>query len=303
MSDNAKAMLMASFAADAHALGVHWVYNTNVIDKKYGRLETLIAPTMAAYHRGKPAGAFTHYGDQMLLLLRSVATHGYSPQQFCEDWQAYFSNYEGYLDGATKNTLANLDDGLDFDQAGSNSDDLGGAARIAPLVYVYRNDPDRLVAAVRDQTALTHRNQAVIDTAELMARTALRVLAGAHPVDALQQETQARFTDTPLATWVAEGIDSAAIETRQAIKDFGQMCEMPAAFPATVHLLARYPGNLKTALVENVMAGGDGAARGMLVGLLLGAHTGSDAIQLWIDAMQARLEIETLLAGTDTHLA
>ena len=303
MSDSAKAMLTASFAADAHALGAHWVYNTNVIDKKYGRLENLIAPTMAAYHRGKPAGAFTHYGDQMLLLLRLVAIHGFSPQQFCADWRAYFSNYEGYFDGATKTTLANLDDGVAYDQAGSNSDDLGGAARIAPLVYAYRNDPDRLVAAVRDQTAITHRDQAVIDTAELMARTALRVLAGANPIEALQQETRARFTDTPLATWVANGIDSAQIETRQAIKDFGQMCETPAALPATVHLLARYPDDLKTALVENVMAGGDGAARGLLVGLLLGAYNGSDAIQPWIDAMQARQEIETLLASIDAHLA
>ena len=41
MSQNAKGMLMASFVADSLALGVHWVYNTNVIVKKYGRVTDL----------------------------------------------------------------------------------------------------------------------------------------------------------------------------------------------------------------------------------------------------------------------
>ena len=37
MKDNPKAMVLASFAADALSLGVHWIYNTNVIDKKWPR--------------------------------------------------------------------------------------------------------------------------------------------------------------------------------------------------------------------------------------------------------------------------
>jgi ADP-ribosylglycohydrolase len=303
MTDNAKAMLMASFAADAHALGVHWIYNTNVIDKKYGRVETLIAPTLAVFHRGKPAGAFTHFGDQMLLLLKSVADTGFDPKQFSADWRAFFNHYAGYFDSATKTTIANLDKGVTFDQAGSDSDDLGGAARIAPLVYAYRHQSDRLFDAVRTLTALTHHNKTVINIAELLARTALQVLAGAPPVEALQQETHDRFADTPLSDWVEEGIASAAIETRQAISDLGQACEIEVAFPATVHLLARYPDDLKTALAENVMAGGDSAARGMLVGLLLGAYTGSNAIQPWIEGMQARQEIETLVARIDAWSA
>jgi hypothetical protein len=41
MKDNYKAMVMASFVADSLALGVHWVYNTHVIDRKFGRVEHL----------------------------------------------------------------------------------------------------------------------------------------------------------------------------------------------------------------------------------------------------------------------
>ncbi|MGA2940205.1 MAG: ADP-ribosylglycohydrolase family protein, partial [Syntrophobacteraceae bacterium] len=38
------------------------------------------------------------------------------------------------------------------------------------------------------------------------------------------------------------------------------------------------PLNLREALVENVMAGGDSAARGLVVGMILGAHLGFEAI-------------------------
>ena len=57
MSDKAKAMVLASFVGDAISLGVHWVYNTNVIDKKWGRVEGYIKPERPTYHPTKdPAG-------------------------------------------------------------------------------------------------------------------------------------------------------------------------------------------------------------------------------------------------------
>ena len=73
MSDNAKAMVLASFAADALSLGVHWIYNTNVIDKKWGRVENYFKPERSTFHPTKDLGEFTHYGDQTLVLLKSVA--------------------------------------------------------------------------------------------------------------------------------------------------------------------------------------------------------------------------------------
>ncbi len=35
MKDKLRAMVMGAFVGDALALGAHWVYNTNVIDKKF----------------------------------------------------------------------------------------------------------------------------------------------------------------------------------------------------------------------------------------------------------------------------
>jgi ADP-ribosylglycohydrolase len=46
------------------------------------------------------------------------------------------------------------------------------------------------------------------------------------------------------------------------------------------------------AMVENIMAGGDSAGRGLLVGMVLGAHPGIEAIaQNWLGEMKAYQQI------------
>ena len=113
---------MASFVADALALGVHWVYRASDIDEKYGRLESMAAPEIAKWHRGKEKGAFTHYGDQSLVLLKSLAqANRFDPELFAQNWQDFFQNYSGYMDQATRETLANFSAGMTPDKAGSPS--------------------------------------------------------------------------------------------------------------------------------------------------------------------------------------
>ncbi len=300
MPDNKKAMVMASFAADALSLGVHWVYNTNVIVKKFGRVDSFLAPQIASYHRGKPAGAFTHYGDQTFLLLETIAKVPFNLEGFAKAWQAYMQTYDGYKDGATKKTLTHFEAGNAFDTVGSDSDDLGGASRIAPLVYRYGDDETAVVAAARAQTKLTHDNTEVVDAAEIFARAAVSVLNGLSPVAALEKALAAVEGDHPYQEWFEAGVDSAALDTVAAIKDFGQMCEIEAAFPATVHLIAKYENNLADGLVENVMAGGDSSARGMLAGILLGAHNGEEALpSQWQKELVVGAKIVELLAEID----
>jgi ADP-ribosylglycohydrolase len=95
---------------------------------------------------------------------------------------------------------------------------------------------------------------------------------------------------------IADGLQSSGRPTRDTIKKFGQMCETDAALPSVIHLVATYENDLKTALVENVMAGGDSAARGMAVGMILGAHLGRDAIPAeWLNEMKAGSRIADFL--------
>ena len=60
MRDKAEAMVMASFAADSLALGVHWIYDARQISSQYGRVERFLKPREGSFHPTKDKGEFTH---------------------------------------------------------------------------------------------------------------------------------------------------------------------------------------------------------------------------------------------------
>jgi ADP-ribosylglycohydrolase len=293
-------MLWAVFAADALSLGAHWVYNTDVIDKKFGRTDALSAP-LTSFHKGKGAGDFTHYGDQALLLLETLSDMPrFDLERWADRWKTFFDTYEGYFDGATKDTLARMAEGEGPETCGSDSDDLAGAARIAPLIYAYADQPEALEAAVTTATALTHNQPRVVEAALLASRATLRILEGATPLAALKAAIDDHTYSDALKQAFADGTQSVGQDTRQAIGDFGQMCSIEAGLPGVFHLVAKYEGDLAEALVQNVMAGGDSSARGMLTATLMGAHTGSGAIrQEWLDALTAKERITAAIKRID----
>lgn len=300
MQENAEAAVLTAFVADSLALGAHWIYNTDKIDREFGRVEHLVAPLPQSFHAGREKGEFTHYGDQSRVLLQSLAqTHDFDLEDFSQRWRRLFDDYDGYFDKATKETLKNFADGKSPEQAGSGSDDLAGAVRIAPLVYRYRDDEQSLLRAVKAQTAMTHNHPDVIAAAEFLARTALAVLFGESPQAAMRRFAQGQDR---VQNYVSKGLESTAVSTRQAIADFGQVCETPMALPGVVHLIGKYERDLPQALIENVMAGGDSAARGMAVGLILGACHGKNAIpDQWLSEMKATGTIQKLLQAIEAE--
>ena len=297
MDDRAVTMVLASFSADSLALGAHWIYDTQAIAQHFGRVDRLLKPGPDSYHRTKNKGEFTHYGDQTFVLLESLAAQkGFSPEDFLGRWNALFENYNGYMDQATQGTLARYDSGKTIKDGGSPSDDLAGAARLAPLVFAYPDDLKRLLAAAKEQTRMTHNNALVLESAAFFAETAGRVLGGMSPVKALQKTTSEKFLNSPLLAWVNAGLQSAADDSVQTIIRFGQSCHAQEAFPGVIHLIAKHEGDLKEALVQSVMAGGDSAARGMLVGMVLGAYSDSEGLpKEWVSKLKREKQIRQLL--------
>lgn len=297
MKANAAAAVWGALSADALALGAHWVYDTAQIDSQIGRVDRLISPPPNSFHTSKKAGELTHYGDQVVALLASLAASGgFHLETFATNWQALFDDYDGYFDHATKDTLKNLEAGKSAREAGSGSTDLSGAARIAPLACLYAEDPQVLVDFARAQTAMTHNTPDVVDSAEFFARTLGCVLDGQPPLEALQTVQREYFARPPFDGWVADGLRSANENARSAIKRFGQMCDVGAGFPGVVHLITSYVGSFEAVLIANVMAGGDSAARGLLAGTILGADAGLEGIPgRWREALVQKHRVQDLL--------
>lgn len=298
MQGNARAMVLASFAADSLSLGVHWIYDASKIASEYGRVETFMKPKEDSYHPTKDRGAFTHYGDQQLVLLESVAARsGFDLNDFSKRWQAFFQDYDGYFDAATKGTLRNFSKGRSPHDSGSPSDDLAGASRIAPLVLCYRNDLEELVESAKVQTRMTHRDTLTVRCAEFFARVTWKSLRGTPPVTAITEVTQETFPETIIAEWVEEGLNSKSMDSVSAIGSFGQACHTSVVFPGVIHLISKYENDLREGLIQAVMAGGDNAARGMAVGMILGAYLGPEHLpEPWLTQLKKGKEIQHLVS-------
>ena len=301
-----KNIVLTSLVADALSLGSHWIYSQREIADKFGDITGYSDPA-TSYHPGKQAGDFTHYGDQTLLLLRSLALHGrFDLASFAYEWRAFWENPEtqSYRDGATKATLANLRNGLSPSQAASPSNDIAGAARIAPLFLLKWKSDDDFIAAARAQTSFTHGDPAVVEAAEFFARVTLAVQQGIAIPDALRAVVPHTAWNAIPGDWFEAALASSASAATDssATKAHGLTCHVPDAFPAICHLLMRHPNDGAAALTANVAAGGDNAARGMIMGMIHGAKPDAKPLpEHWLTDLRAYNEIQQLIETIHSH--
>ncbi len=300
-----KDIVLTSLVADALSLGSHWIYSQREIAEKFGKITGFSDPA-TSYHPGKQAGDFTHYGDQTMVLLRSLALHvRFDFGSFAAEWRAFWENPEtqSNRDGATKATLENLRTGLPPGQAASPSNDIAGAARIAPLLLLKWKSCEDLIVAARAQTSFTHGDPAVEEAAEFFARVTLAVQEGVAIPDALHEAASRPWNAIP-REWLQAAMDSAAsaVSDSAAAKAHGLTCHVPDAFPALCHLLIRHPDDLVAALRTNVEPGGDSAARGMIIGMIHGAKPDAKPLpEQWLNGLRSYGEIQQLVETMHSH--
>lgn len=294
----ANAMVLASFVGDSLALGLHWIYDTEQIASRVGRISDLLAPSDDSYHRNKQRGELTHYGDQSLHLLKYLASsHGrFSLAEYAQQWRRFINGYDGYMDRASKATLQNLEAGMSPDSCGSPSTDLGGAARIAPLVCALYDDAEAMATTVTAYTALTHQGPGAVAASLFLARSCYQILHGATLRQALE-ESLAQGLDSPeLSLRLQDSITRGGGDIIETVKSYGQACAVNGALPAAIFTALQLQDSLEEALVATVMAGGDSAGRAMVVGMLLGALHGIPSIPVtWLASLQCRAEVEASL--------
>ena len=97
-------------------------------------------------------------------------------------------DYNDYIDGATKSTLAQAQNQTDKTQAGSDSVEIAGPARIAPLVaFLSNSSENEVVKAAVEQTMLTHRSKEAEESATFLAKAGYRLVHGASLLDTLKE--------------------------------------------------------------------------------------------------------------------
>ena len=275
-------LLFGSYCADALSLGVHWIYDVNELAQKHGRITHYAAPGADSYHPQKQAGDQGHVGDQSLRLLQFLTKEKiWDASSFMDDWLAMWADYNDYIDGATKSTLENVKNQSDKTQGGSDSVEIAGPARIAPLiVYLTNSSEEEVVRASVEQTVLTHRSQEAEESATFLAKAGYRLMHGASLLDTLNETAP---------EWALKKANSVLSQnTMDAIGQLGPACSISSALPSVLYLALKYGDNTETAFIENAMAGGDNCARGLALGILLGAANGISSIpERWVNELNA----------------
>jgi ADP-ribosylglycohydrolase len=300
MEPSARQLILPSLVADALCLGPHWIYDTRkILDLYPDHIQRHSSP-QSPYHSGKAAGDFTHYGDQTLALLRSLVLRGgFDADGWREDWQGFWkSDPPSYRDGATKATLQSLEQGA---HSPSDSNDLAGAARIAPLVAALADASlDARIHAARAQTALTHGDPATIDAAEFFTRVVDDIAKGSAIAAALTSAAGGAYGALDASSHLGAARALLEQDPEATGAKLGLTCHTADAFPLSLYFLMKFAESPREALIANAMAGGDSAARGLLIGLVMGAAHGTAWMPAgWIGELSAAAEIEDLLASLD----
>jgi len=273
--------LKTALVADSLCLGPHWVYEQEEIAAAFPNGILKFEAPIAPYHKGKVAGDLTHYGDQAVMLKHSLEKRGgFDAEGWREDWVAAMRGYQGYVDGASRETLKIEG------KAPSGSDDLGGAARIAPILDLGLSSGDT-IAAVRAQTKLTHGDPAVADAAEFFARAVHAVKEGAPFEDALGAATDGGiYRKLEVEDHLEKALKYRDDPFPKVAKKLGQACGVEKAFPLALYFLLRPETDFVKTIGDNAMAGGDSSARGMLVSLMYAAEDPGVAAE-WVDGLRA----------------
>jgi ADP-ribosylglycohydrolase len=295
MKDAVYGAVYGALIGDAFALGAHWLYDTDEIKESFPDYEHFHDP-VTQYHGEKKAGDLSHYGDQTMWLLESIALEkDFSLASFATRWKAYMSEYKGYIDGASKTSLENLKAGKSPFESGSSSQDLSVVGRIAPLLLLYHDDEKALADSALLQAKMTHNSQVVVDAIRFFSHLLHLVLAGCSPTKAVEKildETQS----TSIQTWIKTALASREHDTLEAIHACGQSCNVKGGCPGALHLILKYEDDYAEAMKQNVYAGGDSCARGMVAGMILGAYNGLDNIPMqWREALNTKEHIASYL--------
>lgn len=282
-------MLLGSFLGDMLALGTHWIYDQNRIEKILEASCEPINPLPDSYHPGKTIGDLTHYGDIAFFVFDfMVQCQSYDKTVFLDAFEAYMSTYTGYKDHATKATLDNLKQGR---YEGSTSDELGGATRLIAPLFIFSDDPDTAIELSVAQCEATHQDGLLLEVTRYFAQVMLDILSGKAPIQSLQERQENK--SEILKSLYELGKNTKQMDSKQAGIKLGQSCSVRHAFPLIIYLLSQNSLDFKEIMCKNVHIGGDSAARGMILGALLGAFYGVKQLpKSWIDKLNAYEQLE-----------
>ncbi len=321
--DNSKSRgaLYGLCIGDALAMPVHWYYNRQALFRDYGRVTDYLAPRNPHpdsilwrskyvaknsrgeilhdqanfwgqrgihYHQFLAAGENTLNIKISQLLIESLLQNdGYDPDDFLKRYIHFMTtpgnHRDTYIEECHRNFFANYARGRSPRNCGADEKHIGGLVGIIPIVVFYCNQPEQARNKALEHLALTHPGVKMADAASLVIELLLQILEGKPLQKAIIEEIEMQRTALvghPFIKWL-DHPDDMVIGPR-----FSTACYVEDSVPAVLYLALKYYADPENALIVNTNLGGDNAARGAVLGALLGATHGVEGFpRRWIDGL------------------
>jgi ADP-ribosylglycohydrolase len=308
LAERIRGAIWGQFTGDAFCLGSHWIYDLQELERRFpGGPQGFEAPASGHYHYGKRPGDLTHYGDGALLLLQSLAECGrFDAVDFGSRFVTLFdsSDYQGYRDHATKDTLTKYHafrssyPGAAFSfQEGADDDQPATVSRLAPLAALHFRE-NGFLSIVEQATLVSQKNDRAVAYAKAHAMILRELFSGRSFPEAVRLIADHMAMAGEAGREVAEKLDAAMaslhLDVKEATLVFGQACPLAASFPAAVHCVLSHGEDFAGALRATAAAGGDNAGRAAMIGAWLGAALGVEAIpRNWRENLSAQSVIDS----------
>jgi ADP-ribosylglycohydrolase len=188
--------------------------------------------------------------------------------------------------------------GIPWNQAGG--EDAGGCGsvmRAYPFGIVFASAPERAETWAVEHSKLTHRAPIALAACAAMARAVASALhdSTARAMVAEMIAAAARH-DAETASMIDDAIDRARTgEPPDSVLSRYLGWAAHDAIAAAAYVFTRHPDDPRTALLEAVNSPGDSDSIGTLVGALVGARCGLDALPAtWIEEVERSAELLAL---------
>ncbi|MFM7034010.1 MAG: ADP-ribosylglycohydrolase family protein [Planctomycetia bacterium] len=222
------------------------------------------------YHQFLVAGENTLNFQLAVELHRLVtARRDYDPEQWLDHYVAFMRtpgrHRDTYVEEYHRHFFTNHAAGRKPINCGVRDVHIGGLVPVPALVAALGPKHHDLRRIVRLHVGLTHKDDGVIEAADILATILSKVCQGQDLRETILAEASDWISAAKVETWsrhpdrmVVGGMLSSA-------------CYIPDAFPAALYLAWKHADDFAGGVGSNALCGGDNCHRGAVVGSLLGA--------------------------------
>ena len=321
-ADRIRGALLGLFIGDALAMPVHWYYDTDALQRDYGKINGYVKPRNPHpdsilwrssfpvlrgvadilhdqrqywgkrnihYHQFLEAGENTlnvKLARELLALLEQDGS--YAPDSWLERMVSFLtssdSHKDTYLEEYIRYFFTTYANNGELTGCGRQDENhIGGYSLMLPLTIACSGQADYARKLSLEHLALTHGGPSMRTWGTFIASILLDLLKGNSMKDSIKAAAPESGIDLDIELY--EKLTDYP-DTTVVTKHFSSACYVDYAVPATIFLALKYEMAPENGIIANTMCGGDNAGRGAVLGALLGAVNGIKGWPAeWVDGL------------------